>query len=55
MRGITRFDHWAMPVYSKPWAFVATVADRLKQATRYKIGALNAFAHHAWCRATCIA
>lgn len=37
---------WAMPVVSKRWAFAATVLDRVKRVTRYKIG--SHAAHRAW-------
>lgn len=52
MKGITKFNHWAMPVYKKRWAFVATIASRAKRITRYKVGWLNTLDFFSWRRAT---
>lgn len=40
---------WAQPVVSKRWAFVATVTDRLKRLTRYRL--FVSAAHRSWERA----
>lgn len=51
MKGITKFDHWAMAVHYKRWAAVATIASRLKKITHYKIRFLNTIDFYAWRRA----
>lgn len=51
MKGITKFDHWAMPVYKKGWAFIATLAGIAKVRTRYKFQWMNQLDFYAWRKA----
>jgi hypothetical protein len=40
---------WAAPVISRRWAFAATVLDRAKRLTRYRMFVRSS--HRAWERA----